>query len=176
MKTHFGDPLGGFFDTSDEHEELIVRPKSLQDNAVPSGNSMAAMAYLELAAFSGSGEYRDLAEQTLQIVINAAAKYPTAFAFWLSAMDLAAGPIHEVALVFPNTGEKQGFLEVLNLTYRPRVILAQTSFPHKKGYPALLENRNLINGEATAYVCQGFVCQKPTNDPAEFARQLDATG
>jgi uncharacterized protein YyaL (SSP411 family) len=176
MKTHFGDPLGGFFDTSDEHEELIVRPKSLQDNAVPSGNSMAAMAYLELAAFSGSGEYRDLAEQTLQIVINAAAKYPTAFAFWLSAMDIATGPIHEVALVFPNTGEKQGFLEVLNLTYRPRVILAQTSFPPKKGYPALLENRNLINGEATAYVCQGFVCQKPTNDPAEFARQLDATG
>ena len=45
MITHFLDQEdGGFYDTSDDHEQLILRPKDVQDNAVPSGNAMATTA------------------------------------------------------------------------------------------------------------------------------------
>ena len=59
---HFADPAGGFFDTADDHEALITRPKGLQDNAMPSGGAMAAQVLLRLAAFTGEGRYRDAAE------------------------------------------------------------------------------------------------------------------
>ena len=50
---HFADPAGGFHDTADDAEILVARPRSLQDNAVPSGGAMAATVLLRLAALTG---------------------------------------------------------------------------------------------------------------------------
>ena len=88
----FADPAGGFFDTSDEHERLVTRPKDIQDNAVPSGNAMAAGVLLRLHAWTGQGSYRTLAERAMRTAVPQVARYPTAFAQWLSAMDLALRP------------------------------------------------------------------------------------
>ena len=55
---HFSDPSGGFFDTSDDHEALIMRPKGVQDGALPSGAAMAAGVLLRLAHFTRRGELR----------------------------------------------------------------------------------------------------------------------
>ncbi len=65
LLAHFRDPAGGFFDTRDDHERLVTRPKDLQDNATPSGNALAAKALLELSAFTANQEYRDIAESML---------------------------------------------------------------------------------------------------------------
>ena len=65
----FADPAGGFFDTADDHERLVTRPKDVQDNAVPSGNAMAARVLLRLAAWTGEGRYRDAAERALRTVV-----------------------------------------------------------------------------------------------------------
>ena len=43
--------------------------------------------------------------------------------------------------------------------------------PDAPGVP-LLADRPLIDGRATAYVCRGFVCERPTTDPAQLVRQL----
>ena len=51
MLIHFADPQGGFFDTAFDHENLLLRPKDIQDNATPSGNALAAMAMLQLAEY-----------------------------------------------------------------------------------------------------------------------------
>ena len=61
----FVDPDGGFFDTADDHERLVTRPKDVQDNAVPSGNAMAVTVLLRLAALTGEGRYRDAAERAM---------------------------------------------------------------------------------------------------------------
>ncbi len=66
---HFADPAGGFFDTADDHERLVTRPKDVQDNAVPSGNAMAARVLLRLAAWTGEGSYRDAAERAMRAVV-----------------------------------------------------------------------------------------------------------
>ena len=65
----FADPAGGFFDTADDHERLVTRPKDVQDNAVPSGNAMAARVLLRLAAWTGEGSYRDAAERAIRSVV-----------------------------------------------------------------------------------------------------------
>ena len=85
MIQFFSDPQGGFFDTSSDHESLVVRPKSMQDNATPSGNAMAATVLFKLAAFTGNGGYTEIAEKMLESVQGVLTRYPTGFAQWLVA-------------------------------------------------------------------------------------------
>ncbi len=105
---HFADPAGGFFDTADDHERLVTRPKDVQDNAVPSGNAMAARVLLRLAAWTGVGTYRDAAEAAMRTVVPYVVRYATGFAQWLSAMDLAVAPAIEVAIVGAPDGRGDG--------------------------------------------------------------------
>ncbi|KAA3658648.1 MAG: thioredoxin domain-containing protein, partial [Chloroflexi bacterium] len=63
MLTHFIDEgNGGFYDTSDDHEALLHRPKDVQDNATPSANAMAAHVLLKMGLYTGDGRYWDVAE------------------------------------------------------------------------------------------------------------------
>ncbi|HSJ89648.1 MAG TPA: hypothetical protein VK909_20715, partial [Anaerolineales bacterium] len=173
MVAHFSDPNGGFFDTRDDHEALIVRPKDIQDSATPSGNALASTALLRLSAYGDRLEWRDLAERMLGSMQNAVLRYPTAFAKWLCAADFAVGPTHEVAIVGdPAHTKTQDLITALWKNYRPRQVSAISVSPPPPGSPALLNDRPLVNGEPTAYVCQGFVCLQPTNEPSEMEAQL----
>ena len=173
MINHFTDQKGGFFDTRDDHEVLLFRPKDIQDNATPSGNALAARALLHLAAYEGRSDWRDLAEKMLSATLEAMVRYPTAFAQWLQAIDFALGPTYEIALIGEsNHPQTQAFLDVLWQNYRPRLVAAISAFPPRPGSPALLLDRSMVNDTSTAYVCQGFVCQRPTNSPQEMGTQL----
>jgi uncharacterized protein len=177
MLEKFSDPGGGFFDTPRDHETLIARPKDLQDNATPSGNALAAMALLKIAAFTGQGEWRTLAENMLQSIQDIAVRHPTAFSLWLSAIDFALGPVQEVAILGkPEDPAKQGLIEVLWNTYRPNLVAAIAVYPPAADSPALLSDRPLLNELATAYVCQNFVCKQPVNKPEELLSQLARIG
>jgi uncharacterized protein YyaL (SSP411 family) len=170
---HFRDPSGGFFDTRDDHEPLILRPKDTQDNAFPSGNSLAALALLQLSSYTGNTQWRSHAEQMLQKMAHMAIQYPTSFGQWLSAIDFAIGPVQEVAVLGGADGsEWQPFADVLWETYRPRMVAAFSSYPPDPRAPSLLEDRPLLNDQPTAYVCQGFVCQQPVTQAAKMADQL----
>ncbi len=172
---HFTDPSGGFFDTSDDHEALLYRPKDLQDNATPSGNALAAIVLLKLAAFEGRSDWRQLAEDMLSVNLSLMVRYPSAFAEWLTTADSALGPTYEVAIVGdPLDPATQSLLHPLWSGYYPRLELAASPYPPAPGSPALLLNRPLVNGKPTAYVCQGFVCQLPVNDPKSMLAQLSA--
>ncbi|MHA2428638.1 MAG: thioredoxin domain-containing protein, partial [Candidatus Hermodarchaeia archaeon] len=173
MVTHFRDTSGGFFDTSDDHETLILRPKGTQDNAFPSGNALAALSLLQLSAYTGNGEWRSIAEEMLQNMVEMAARYPTSFGQWLSAIDFAIGPVHEVAILGGmDSPEFQAFRETLWVDYRPRMVTAVSLHPPHPDAPPLLKNRPLRNALPTAYVCQGFVCRQPVNFPEEMVTQL----
>jgi uncharacterized protein YyaL (SSP411 family) len=175
MVAHFSDANGGFFDTRDDHEALLLRPKDIQDNATPSGNALAVTALLELSAYGDRIEWRDRAEPMLGFIQNAALRYPTAFAKWLCAADFSVEPSREVAVVGNLADAKtQELVNILWKIYRPRLVSAASISAAPDGSPALLKDRPLVNNEPTAYVCQGFVCLQPTNSPAEMERQLDA--
>ncbi len=169
MVLHYSDPDGGFFDTRDDHENLLLRPKDLQDNATPSGNALAANALLKIAAYGDRQEYQKRGEDMLLPILETAVRYPTAFAKWLEAADFALGPVREVAIV----GQQANLLiDALWSQYRPRLMAAISTYPPEQGSPAILDNRPLVSGIPTAYVCQNFVCQQPVTNPAELAAQL----
>ena len=173
MIEKFNDPDGGFFDTPHDGETLLIRPKDISDNATPSGNALACEALLKLAAYTDNGKYRDLAEQALAIMGDSALRYPLGFARWLSAAENAQGNMKQVA-VLDEAGEEnfERLLKVIRAEYRPGVVVAASSYPPPEDAPALLRERPLIDGKATAYVCEGFVCKQPTTDMKIFEDQL----
>ena len=168
----FADPLGGFFDTADDHERLVTRPKDVQDNAVPSGNAMAATVLLRLAAWTGEGAYRTAAERAIRTVAPLVERYPTAFAQWLSAIDFALGDAVEVAIVGePGDAATQALLEPVATGFRPNQVLAATADPDASAVP-LLRDRTAVGGAPTAYLCRGFACRMPVTDAAALREQL----
>ena len=101
-------------------------------------------------------------------------QHPTAFSQWLYALDFALHPTREVAILGDiNDDRTQSLVETLWSRYRPDVIAAISRSPPPIGVPALLENRPLLNGAPTAYVCEGFVCKQPVNEVDQFKRLLD---
>jgi hypothetical protein len=161
----FVDPDGGFFDTADDGETLVVRPKDVQDNATPSGNAMATTVLLRLAALSGEDRYREAAERALATVGPLVVRYPTGFAQWLCALELAHAGISEVALVGrPDDPELRALVDVVDRDYRPFVVLAVAEDPSRTSVP-LLRDRFALAGRATAFVCRDFACRQPVHEP-----------
>lgn len=169
MLMGFSDPAGGFFDTSVEQDPLIIRPKDLQDNAVPCGNSMAAMALLQMAAYTGNSNYRDRAEQMLAAILGGAQRYPTAFANWLSASHFLLSSVREVAIILPDDlTHPTEFTRVLWSGYQPTTLIAVSPHPPTPGSPELLNDRKIMDGQITAYVCKDFICLRPVHSPLDF--------
>ena len=169
---HFSAPDGGFFDTADDAEQLIARPRSLQDNAVPSGGAMATTVLLRLGALTGEHRYRDAAEGALAPIVGIAAQHPTGFAQWLTAYALANEPIDEIAIIGdPGEEDTKALVAVARTGLRPNQVIAVAADPTDSTVP-LLHDREMLDGRATAYLCRGFACQRPTTDPVELASQL----
>jgi uncharacterized protein len=172
---HFTDPAGGFFDTADDAETLIARPRGLQDNAIPSGGAMLSLVLLRLAALTGESRYRDAADRAIGPLVPVAARYPSAFAQWLISHQLAALPIDEVALVGdPAAADTQALLAAAQAGHRPWQVTAASSRPGESTIP-LLHDRGQIDGHATAYVCRSFACQRPVTVPEDLEAQLRRT-
>jgi len=166
MLAHFADPRGGFFDTRDDHETLITRPKDLQDNATPSGNAMATTVLLKLAALTGDARYRETGERALVMIQRALVAAPLGFAQWLGALDFALAPVNEIAIV-GDAENARDLIEIVFRDYRPNQVVALGA---SDSPVPLLHNRAQIGGRATAYVCRNFACQLPITD----ADALDA--
>jgi uncharacterized protein YyaL (SSP411 family) len=171
---HFGDRDGsGFFDTADDAEALIARPRGLQDNALPSGNAMAASVLLKLGALTGESRYSTAAESATRALMDAAARYPTGFAEWLQAFQAMAVGIDEVAVVGRvNAGDTGALVAAARQGFRPWQVMAVSASPERSVVPLLAE-RIAIGGAATAYVCRGFACRQPVTDPAALTAQLE---
>jgi uncharacterized protein YyaL (SSP411 family) len=169
MVEHFADPAGGFFDTSDDHESLIVRPKSLQDGAIPSGGATAAGVLIRMAHLTGVGSYSDFAEKAISQVQTMMAQAPLGFAQWLAALDLIMAPPQEVAIVGDEVGS---LLDVVRARYRPNLVVAVGSPGQRGGQVELLQGRDAVGGRATAYVCRQLACERPVTGPRELDELL----
>jgi uncharacterized protein len=170
---HFSADEGGFHDTADDAEALFARPRSLQDNAIPSGGAMATTVLLRLAALTGEGGYRSAAERALAPVLDIAGRHPGSFAQWLLAYGLASNPIDEIAIVGqPGEADTQALLATARSRYRPGQVIAVSADPRSTAVP-LLRDRSMIEGAATAYLCRDFACRQPAVEPDALARQLE---
>ena len=177
MIEEFWDNDGaGFFFTGTSHENLIVRSKDYFDNAIPSGNSVAAGVLLRLAILFDSQRYRELAQAVFSEVAEGARRYPSGFGYALSAIDFLLSSPKEIALVAANESDSQPLLEESWRNYLPNKVLAHTAVSDNQAIQALplLQNRPLLNGQPTAYICQHYVCKQPVTDPKELSAQLQS--
>jgi uncharacterized protein YyaL (SSP411 family) len=172
---HFWDESGGFFSTADFHEALVARPKEYYDNATPSGNSEAAEALLRLYLLTAEPDYESYAIGTIQPLLEALAKAPTAFGRMLSALDMYLSSPVEVALLGDlDSPEMAAMLEVVWKKYIPNKVIAASKSGDEEAAKVvpLLEGRKAIKGQVTAYVCRNYICETPATDPATVERQM----
>ncbi|MFL6088567.1 MAG: thioredoxin domain-containing protein [Aeromicrobium sp.] len=157
---HFGDGEGGWFDTADDAEQLVIRPRDPSDNAHPSGTSALITSLVTFAALTGEPRYRDAAEGGLSQLSTLIARAPR-FAGWsMAAAELMlAGPA-EVAIVGRDGPERRA-LHRAALRLPGAVVAAGEA-----GLDVpLFRDRAEVGGEPTAYVCRNFVCELPVTDP-----------
>jgi uncharacterized protein YyaL (SSP411 family) len=174
MIAHFRAPDGGFFDTSDDHESLIARPRDLQDNATPSGNAMATTVLLKLAGLTNEVRYVDIAHQALAQMESMMAQYPLGFGQWLQALAYALSKPREIAVIGdPDSAETKPLLHVVRDGYRPFQVVAMGAPGTQSPAVPLLQDRGLVNGQAAVYVCRGSVCQAPAEEPEGLRAQLE---
>jgi uncharacterized protein YyaL (SSP411 family) len=174
MLAHYQSPDGGFFDTSNDHEALITRPRDLQDNATPSGNGMAATTLLKLAGFTNELRYVDIAHQALAQMQSMMAQYPLGFGQWLQALAYALSKPREIAIVGdPDSADTRDLLSVVRDGYRPFQVVALGAPSQEGAQVPLLRDRGLVDGLAAAYVCSGFVCLAPATELEGLRAQLD---
>jgi uncharacterized protein YyaL (SSP411 family) len=156
----FGDDEhGGFFLAPKDGEELVARTKSLDDNPLPSGNSMLAHVLLRLARIWDDDELDRRGVGVLRLLEPMLTRAPGAFGWALCALDLWLAAPSELAIAGPvDSAVARGALQ----PFAPRTVVAVGP---AEGVP-LLEGKGLIDGEPAVYVCERFACRAPVTDPA----------
>jgi len=173
MLEHFADLQGTLYETSDDHETLITRPRDLQDNATPSGNAMAVTALLKLAGFTNDLRYVDIVHQALLQMQPMIAQYPLSFGQWLQASAYALSKPREIAIVGnPDSADTQALLSVVQDGYRPVQVVALGGPTANSPAIPLLKDRGLVKEHAAAYLCRDFACQAPVTKPEGLRAQL----
>jgi uncharacterized protein len=172
----FADPGGdGFYQTGRDAERLVVRPRELFDNAVPAGSSVAAEVLQRLGRLTGRQDWEEAGLAALRPVLGVLGRAPTGFGHALGAADFALARVREVAIVGPpDAVDTAALLAEVWGGYQPNRVLAAAAPGDAvaAGEVPLLAGRPALEGRATAYVCEHFVCQRPVTDPADLAAQL----
>jgi uncharacterized protein YyaL (SSP411 family) len=166
---------GTFYDVGADHEALLVRPREVFDNAVPAGASMAALSLIKLAAITGQSDLAQPAVVSLRSLQHAMAQHPNGFGNWLLALAFHMSAPKEIAIIGkPDNPLTLTLLRTASKPYLPFKVVAGTDSPDSRASVgvALLEGRTLLDGKPTAYVCENYACQLPTNDPAALLSQL----
>jgi hypothetical protein len=158
----FGDAeRGGFFLSPTDGEQLVARQKSLEDNPIPSGNSMLAFVLLRLARIWGDDELERQAVGALRLVGDYLTRAPSAFGWALCALDLHLSPPRELAIL---GGADAPVARAALAGFDPNVVVA---FGPAEDIP-LLAGKDLVDGKPAVYACERFACRAPVTDPAGF--------
>jgi uncharacterized protein YyaL (SSP411 family) len=167
---------GGFFQTGSDDAALVVRPKELSDNAVPSGNSAAADVLQRLALLTADARLEEAGVSAIRLVRTVLGRAPTGFGHALCALDLHLGPSPEVAIIGDLDDPRTGALrdEVVRSRFLPNAVLAlgRPGDAEAAEMVPLLRGRTTVDAQPTAYVCERFACRLPVTQPEQLAEQL----
>jgi uncharacterized protein YyaL (SSP411 family) len=162
---------GGFFFTARGAEELILRDKEIQDAAVPSSNSIAALNLIRLARMTGDVRLEEKADRLLRAFSSLVADFPSAFTQFLNAVDFVLGPSREVVIAGDLVDERTRAMTELvqeGFSHNRVLLLRQTGEEGLRltGLCGYAENLVPVDGVPTAYICEDHACRSPITDPA----------
>jgi len=175
LEQFWDEGRGYFYDTAHGHETVLVRPRNIYDNALPSGSSAAAYVLIELARLTDNKEYEKVAASAILSAQSLMLRYPPGFGHWFCALDLYLTKLLEIAIVGrPGDPATKSLMRVINERYLPNKVLAVSNQeePTQIDIP-LLRDRGMIDKKPTVYVCENRVCKMPVTEPHDLERLLE---
>ena len=178
IEFYWDDAGGGFFFTASDHEALLVRSKTANDGAIPSGNSVMLMNLQRLAILLDRADLREKAKTIIELFAAGLTRSPFQHERFLCGIEAWHEGFEEIAIVgAAGAPETQSLLRAVYGLYVPNKVVARLD-PADQTTPKripLLAQKTMIDDKPTAYVCRDFACKQPTTTPSELATQLHAT-
>ncbi|MFM7100667.1 MAG: thioredoxin domain-containing protein [Verrucomicrobiota bacterium] len=169
MARFYDPPDGGFWQAGAETPHLLVRVKEDYDGAEPSGNSVAALALLRLAAITGRRDWREAAEKTVRLFAQKLHQTPQAVPHLLLALDFLQQEPKRVVLVGDfSCGSTASLLRAAHAVYEPNKVILGNRGPVDPFARTLPVNEEFTQ----AFCCTGTACQPPTRDRARLREFL----
>ena len=177
LDTYFWDEeVGGYYFTPKDGEALVVRQKSIYDGAIPSGNSIAMLNLLRLGRITANADYEAQAFKLTEAFYGQVAASPTAFTQLMSGLEFGIGPSYEVIIVGESgAADTNAMLSALRAQYLPNKVVLLRGLADDGPLAQLADYTSFyyaIDDQATAYVCQNYVCEFPTTDPEKMIELL----
>lgn len=177
VQLFWDDDKGGFYFYGNDSEQLLMRNKETYDGALPSGNSVALFILLKLAKLTSDAKLSQIAERQMAAMAGAIEQYPTGHAMALIALTYAYSPPSEIVIVGQKDSElTQQMLAAVRTRFRSYsdVILVPTGAEGERirQLIPLVQDKQMIGSQATAYVCENFACQSPATELQEFHELL----
>ncbi|HEV8291137.1 MAG TPA: thioredoxin domain-containing protein, partial [Tepidisphaeraceae bacterium] len=173
----FWDEAGGYFASSATDQTLLLRIKESSDNAEPASSSVAALNLLRLAQMTDDKALRDKADKTLAHFAARLADHPSAMPQMLSAAMF--GMSHPKQIIIASKGDtpdRQAMLEEIYREYLPNKIILGADGAEAQRFlgerVTVLNDVSAIDGKATAYVCENYVCKLPTTELKDLRKML----
>ena len=171
MQTTFTSDSQFFYDTGKNVPHLILQPSNLQDSVTPSGNALACHAHWLLYQFESVSSYLERLTAMLKNLGDRITAHPHSFGYWLQLANLSIHAAQQIVLVSPgDMMHLSPFIQQIHQTYNPfRVVAAKTiQKSPDNGIPNICQQRSLIEGKTTGYICENFTCQLPITDISAF--------
>jgi len=171
--THFwDDSTHGFFFTSDNHEILIIRPKSNYDLSMPSGNSVAAYVLLKLYHITQNKQFLEIAKKIIESQAISAAENPFAFGYLLNALYLYYQKPTEITIINGKNSELVSYLRKKFLPESITVLIESQSNLEALSKHPFFSGKEFQNDKTTVFVCKNFSCSLPLSDLSEIEKEL----
>ncbi|MGD8499506.1 MAG: thioredoxin domain-containing protein [Phycisphaerales bacterium] len=164
---------GGFFLAGKDSEKLIALTKPSSDGAIPSGNSVAALALLKLGRLTMSQHFTQQGSRILEAFSAQLAASPAYSSTMLTALNFSLGPTSEI-IIAGNTdaADTKQMLKLARSKFLPNavVLLYDQDEADATVYEIVpfMKNQTAIGGKATAYVCENYACKRPVNSIGEL--------
>lgn len=160
---------GGLYFTGKGNEPLITQSKEVYDGALPSGNSVAVLNFLRLGRMTGDIDLEEKAEQVTRTFSRQIQEYPMGYTHMLVAVDFMIGPNQEIVIAGdPDQETTQQMIRAVHTKFLPnKVMLLRPQGPSGERLVSLspfVEAMRSVNGQPTAYVCQGYACKTPAKN------------
>ena len=163
---------GVYYDTASDAEALIVRPRTIDDNPVTSGQAASASAFMRLYWLTADERWRRGALEIVAPLAAALPRAPLALSGLAPALELLVDPVREVAIAGdPSAPATRELAAAVLRRFDPLRVLA---WGEPDGVP-LLADRPVVNGQPAAYVCEQFTCAAPVSDVESLLTLLDMT-
>ena len=169
---HFWDSeSSSFFMTSDNHEKLIIRPKSNYDLSLPSGNSVSCFVMIRLFHLTREEKFLKIATQIMESQAQIAAENPFGFGYLLNTIYAYLQKPTEITII---NSENSEICKFLFSKFLPESILVtindKTQLENLARFPFF--TGKIFGDKTDVFVCRDFTCSLPLNSIAEIDSHL----